>query len=69
MLSDLDTNRDGDVTLGETVAYLSQKVRWVSKTQMNQEQRPFTVPVIRPTDPSADLVLTKVAAIQGAEGR
>ena len=64
-----DTNRDGDVTLGETVAYLSQKVRWVSKTQMNQEQRPFTVPVIRPTDPSADLVLTKVAAIQGAEGR
>jgi len=63
-----DINRDGDVTLGETVAYLSQKVRWASKTQMNQEQRPFTVPVIRPTDPSADLLLTKVAAIQGAEG-
>jgi hypothetical protein len=62
-----DTNRDGDVTLGETVTYLSQKVRWASKTYMNQEQRPFVVPAIRPTDPSAALILTKVAAIQGTE--
>jgi hypothetical protein len=62
-----DTNRDGDVTLGETVTYLSQKVRWASKTHMNQEQRPFAVPAIRPTDPSAALILTKVAAIQGTE--
>jgi hypothetical protein len=64
-----DTNRDGDVTLGETVTYLSQKVRWASKTYMNQEQRPFTVPPILPTDPSAALILTKLAAIQGSEGR
>ena len=63
-----DTNRDGDVTLGETVTYLSQKVRWVSKTHMNQEQRPFAIPAIRPTDPSAALILTKLAAIQGTEG-
>jgi hypothetical protein len=63
-----DTNRDGDVTLGETVTYLSQKVRWASKTHQNQEQRPFTVPAIRSTDPSAALILTKLAAIQGAEG-
>ena len=62
-----DTNRDGDVTLGETVTYLSQKVRWASKTHMNQEQRPFAVPAIHPTDPSAALILTKVAAIQGTE--
>lgn len=62
-----DTNRDGDVTLGETVTYLSQKVFWASKTHMNQEQRPFAVPAIRPTDPSAALVLTKLAAIQGIE--
>ena len=62
-----DTNRDGDVTLGETVAYLSQKVRWASKTYMNQEQRPFAVPAISPIDPSAALILTKVAAIQGTE--
>jgi hypothetical protein len=62
-----DTNRDGDVTLGETVAYLSQKVRWASKTYMNQEQRPFAVPAISPTDPSAALILTKPAAIQSTE--
>ena len=62
-----DTNRDGDVTLGETVTYLSQKVRWASKTHMNQEQRPFAVPAILPTDPSAALILTKQAAIQSTE--
>ena len=62
-----DTNRDGDVTLGETVAYLSQKVLWASKAHMNQEQRPFTVPTIHPTDPSAALILTKLAAVQGTE--
>jgi len=62
-----DTNRDGDVTLGETVAYLSQKVRWASKTYMSQEQRPFVVPAISPIDPSAALILTKVTAILGTE--
>ena len=60
-----DTDRDGHVTLGETVAYLSQKVRWSSKTRINQEQRPFTAPAISPTNPSAALILTKQAAIQG----
>src|SRR6185295_7052688 len=68
MRGEADTNRDGDVTLGETVTYLSQKVRWASKTYMSQEQRPFTVPTILPTDPSAALILTKLPAIQGTEG-
>src|SRR4029077_10949988 len=68
MRGEADTNRDGNVTLGETVSYLSQKVRWASKTYMNQEQRPFAVPAISPTDPSAALILTKVAAIQGTDG-
>ena len=63
-----DTNRDGDVTLGETATYLSQKVRWASKTHMNQEQHPFAVPAIRLADPSAALILTKLAAIQSTEG-
>jgi hypothetical protein len=62
-----DTNRDGNVTLGETVTYLRQKVRWASKTRMNQEQRPFSIPAISQTDPSATLILTKLAAIQGTE--
>jgi len=67
MRGEADTNRDGNVTLGEAVSYLSQKVRWASKTYMNQEQRPFAVPAISPTDPSAALILTKVAAIQGSD--
>ena len=62
-----DSNRDGDVTLGETVAYISQKVRWASKTRMNQEQRPFVVPAVSPTDPSAALILTKLSAIQSTD--
>lgn len=62
-----DSNRDGDVTLGETVAYVGQKVRWASKTLMNQEQRPFAAPAVSSTDPSAALILTKLSAIQGAE--
>jgi hypothetical protein len=62
-----DLNRDGDVTLSETVTYLSQKVRWASKARMNQEQRPFAVPAISPTDPSAALILTKPPAIQSHE--
>jgi len=68
MRGEADTNRDGNVTLGETVSYLSQKVRWASKTYMNQEQRPFAVPAISPTDPSATLILSKVAAIQSTQG-
>ncbi|HSV90385.1 MAG TPA: hypothetical protein VLH80_04775 [Nitrospiraceae bacterium] len=68
MRGEADTNRDGNVTLGETVSYLSQKVRWASKTYMNQEQRPFAVPAFSPTDPSATLILTKVAAIQSTQG-
>ena len=67
MRGEADTNRDGNVTLGETVSYLNQKVRWAAKTYMNQEQRPFAVPTIGPTDPSAALILTKVAAVQATE--
>lgn len=62
-----DTNQDGDVTLGETVTYLSQKVLWASKAQMNQEQRPMVVPILRPADPSTALILTKLATIRSTE--
>ena len=69
MRGEADTNRDGDVTFGETVAYLSQKVLWASKTHMSHEQRPVIAPPIRSTDPSAALILTKPAAIQGTVAR
>ncbi len=62
-----DVNRDGEVTLGETIAYLTQKVSWASKTQYGQEQRPAVYPPLKPTDPVSGLALTKLAAIKAAE--
>ena len=62
-----DVNRDGEVTLGEAVAYLNQKVLWASKTQYGQEQRPAVVPPLKPTDPVSGLALTKLAAVRASE--
>ena len=62
-----DTNRDGEITLGETIAYLTQKVLWASKTLHGQEQRPLILPPIRSADPAANLPLSKLAVIQAAE--
>jgi len=62
-----DVNRDGEVTLGEAVAYLNQKVLWASKTQYGQEQRPAVVPPLKATDPVSGLALTKLAAVRASE--
>ena len=62
-----DVNRDGEVTLGEAVAYLNQKVLWASKTQYGQEQRPAVVPPLKATDPASGLALTKLAAVRASE--
>ncbi|HJT22872.1 MAG TPA: caspase family protein [Nitrospira sp.] len=61
-----DTNRDGEVTLGEAVSYLSQKVVWASKTQYGLEQRPLILPPLKSGDQSAALVLTKLATISAS---
>jgi hypothetical protein len=62
-----DVNHDGEVTLGEAVAYLTQKVLWASKTQYGQEQRPAVVPPLKATDPVSGLPLTKLAAVPASE--
>jgi hypothetical protein len=62
-----DVNRDGEVTLGEVVAYLNQKVLWASKTQYGQEQRPAVLPPLKATDPVSGLALTKLAAVRASE--
>ncbi|HET7909560.1 MAG TPA: caspase family protein [Nitrospira sp.] len=62
-----DANHDGEVTLGEAVAYLNQKVVWASKTQYGQEQRPAVVPPLKATDPATGLPLTKLAAVPASE--
>ncbi len=65
MRGEADTNRDGEVTLGEAVNYVTQKVLWASKTQQNHEQRPIVLPALKPNDPLAAFTLTKLAAVQG----
>jgi len=62
-----DVNRDGEVTLGEAVAYLNQKVLWASKTQYGQEQRPAVVPPLKTTDLASGLALTKLATVPASE--
>jgi Caspase domain len=66
---DADTNRDGEVTIGEVISFVSQKVAWAARVQFNREQRVLAVPFIRPSDKTAELILTKLAAVQGAEVR
>ena len=62
-----DTNRDQTVTLGEMTGYVRQKVAWAAKSQFNSEQRPQVLPILKPGDNAAALVLSKLAALAGAE--
>jgi uncharacterized caspase-like protein len=62
-----DTNRDGEVTLGEIAGYVRQKVAWAAKSQFNAEQHPQILPLLKPSDKAASLVLSKLAAIAGSE--
>lgn len=64
---DADLNRDGDVTVGEVAAYVSQKVSWASKTRFSADQHPQAWPVLKPGDKSAALVLSKLAALSATE--
>jgi hypothetical protein len=66
---DADVNRDGEITIGEIVPFVSQKVSWAARAQFNQEQRVLAVPPLKPTDKAAELILAKLAAIEGAEVR
>jgi hypothetical protein len=62
-----DVNRDGEVTLGEAIAYVGQKVSWASKTHYGQEQRPAVFPPLKTTDPGSALALAKLVALKAAE--
>jgi hypothetical protein len=62
-----DVNRDGEVTLGEAIAYVGQKVSWASKTHYGQEQRPAVFPSLKTTDPVSALPLAKLVTIKAAE--
>lgn len=62
-----DTNRNGEVTVGEVLAYVNQKVPTAAKSGFNQEQRPQILAPSRGLDHVNDLVLTKPSTIPTAD--
>ncbi|HBH80052.1 MAG TPA: hypothetical protein DDY39_09520, partial [Nitrospira sp.] len=62
-----DTNRDGKITFGEVSGFVRQKVAWASKSQFNATQRPQLIPLLKPDDEAADLVLTTLPSLSASE--
>ena len=58
-----DTNHDGKVTLGEISGFVRQKVVWASKSKFSSAQRPQIIPLLKPDDNAADLVLTTLPSL------
>ncbi len=62
-----DTNRDGKITLGEVSGFVRQKVAWASKSQFGTAQRPQLIPLLKPDDKVADLILTTLPSLAASE--
>jgi len=62
-----DSNRNGEVTLGEITDYVRQKVSWASKSQFDSAQRPQIIPALKPGDTAASLVLTALPSLTASE--
>jgi hypothetical protein len=60
---DADLNRNGEVTIGELVAYVNRKVPAVARNEFKQEQQPQVLPASRNSDRSLDIALTKPPVI------
>lgn len=62
-----DTNHDGKVTLGEISGFVRQKVAWASKSKFSSVQRPQIIPLLKPDDKAADVVLTTLPSLAATE--
>jgi hypothetical protein len=62
-----DTNHDGTVTLGEIGGFVRQKVAWASKSKLSSVQRPRIIPLLKPDDKAADVVLTTLPSLAATE--
>ena len=62
-----DTNRNGKVTLGEISAFVRQKVAWASHSQFGAAQHPQIIPVLKPDDKAADVILTTLPSLAASE--
>lgn len=69
MKGEADTNRDGEVTLGELAIFLNQTVPAAAKSRFSQEQRPLVVPPLSSASKAASLTLTKTATSVPATSR
>lgn len=62
-----DTNRDGKVTLGEMSGFVRQKVAWASKSQFGTTQHPQIIPLMKPDNNAADIILTTLPSLAASE--
>ncbi|UVT14789.1 MAG: caspase family protein [Nitrospira sp.] len=62
-----DSNRNGEVTLGEITDYVRQKVTWASKSQFESVQRPQVIPALKAGATAASLVLTALPSLTASE--
>lgn len=62
-----DLNRNGEVTIGETTAYINRKVPVIARSEFKQEQQPQVLPVPRNSDRGLDTILTKPPVIPAAQ--
>ena len=62
-----DTNRNGKVTLGEISSFVRQKVAWASKSQFGAVQHPQIIPLLKPDDQAADVVLATLPSLGASE--
>lgn len=58
-----DSDRNGEVTIGETAAYVNRKVPMAARSEFKQEQQPQVLPVPRNSERSLDTILTKPPVI------
>ncbi len=63
MKGEADANRDGEVTLGELTAFLTQAVPDAARSQFSQDQRPLVVPPLSSAGRAASLTLSKTSAL------
>ncbi|MBX3301352.1 MAG: hypothetical protein KF693_03985 [Nitrospira sp.] len=62
-----DTNHDGKVTLGEIGGFVRQKVAWAAKSKFGSVQRPQIIPLLKPDNKAADVVLTTLPFLTATE--
>ncbi len=62
MRREADGNGDGDVTLGELSAYLTDSVADAARSEYSQEQKPQAVPPLSTSSKAASAMLTKASS-------